>query len=431
MSVLTIPTAEVFEPLLRPSRYKGAYGGRGSAKSHFFAGLLIEELVRDPTKRAVCVREVQKSLKDSAKLLLEDKIRQHGLGEHFNILNDRIETTKGGVILFQGMQDHTAESIKSLEGMSYAWCEEASTISAKSLELLRPTIRAPGSEIWFSWNPRLAADPVDRLLRNEETPPDAVVVKATYKDNPWFPKELEAERLFDKRHKPDRYGHIWLGDYEPQAVGAIFTLADVDEHRVTEAPRDFARIVVAVDPAVSSDEMADEHGIVVCGISDAGHGYVLEDATTKGSPRAWASRAIAMYDLHGADSIIVEKNQGGEMCKAVMDGVRTGLPVELVHATRGKHVRAEPISALYQTGRIHHVGHFPQLEAQLFQITAAGYEGEGSPDRADALVWAFTSLFNKLIRPPVEHQTRQAVAMNYDPMAYDRDQYARQAVAYD
>lgn len=429
MSVLKIPTAEVFEPLLVPSRYKGAYGGRGSAKSHFFAGLLVEELLRDPTKRAVCVREVQKSLKDSAKLLIEDKIKQHGLHEHFTVLHDRIETKGGGIILFQGMQDHTAESIKSLEGMNYAWCEEASTMSAKSLEMLRPTIRAPGSELWFSWNPRLASDPVDRLLRSDELPPDAVIVKATYRDNPWFPKELEAERQFDKKNKPDRYGHIWLGDYEPQAVGAIFTLADVDEHRVSQAPSEFDRIVVAVDPAVSSDEMADEHGIVVCGISPSGHGYVLEDATTKGSPRKWAARAIAMYDLYGADCIIVEKNQGGEMCKAVLDGVRPGLPVELVHATRGKHVRAEPISALYQTGRIHHVGHMPSLEAQLFQITASGYEGEGSPDRADALVWALTSLFNRLIRPPEPMHTRQTVAADYDPMNYERSFH--QAVAYD
>ena len=167
MSVLRIDTAEVFEPLLGRARYKGAYGGRGSGKSWFMASLLIDYALCNNGFRAVCIREVQKSLKESAKRLIEDTIEQHGVGSRFNVLADRIETPGGGVILFQGMQDHTADSIKSLEGMDVAWTEEAQSLSARSLELLRPTIRKPGSELWFSWNPRRKVDPVDVMLRGD------------------------------------------------------------------------------------------------------------------------------------------------------------------------------------------------------------------------------------------------------------------------
>lgn len=224
MTTLRIETAPVFEPLLKPSRYKGAWGGRGSGKSHIFAEMLIEDALMNPGLRSVCVREVQKSLRESAKRLIEDKLKAFGLGEKqgFKILVDRIETPGGGVIIFQGMQDHTAESIKSLEGFSRAWIEEAQTLSARSLGLLRPTIRATGSELWFSWNPTRKSDPVDQMLRGPETPTDAIVVRANYSENPWFPSVLEQERLDCLRTQPDQYPHIWEGDYATVLTGAYY-----------------------------------------------------------------------------------------------------------------------------------------------------------------------------------------------------------------
>jgi phage terminase large subunit len=125
---LSIPTAEIFEPLLAPSRYKGAHGGRGSGKSQFFAGLMVEQALMRPGFRGVCIREVQKSLKESAKRLIEDKIEQHGLGSLFEVQAAEIRTPGGGIIIFQGMADHTAESIKSLEGFDVAWVEEAQSL---------------------------------------------------------------------------------------------------------------------------------------------------------------------------------------------------------------------------------------------------------------------------------------------------------------
>jgi len=395
LSILEIPTPRVFVPLLKPARYKGAHGGRGSGKSHFFAELGIRRCLNRPGSRGVCIREVQKTLKESAKRLIEDKIRALGVGHLFDVQADRIITPGDGVVLFQGMQDHTAESIKSLEGFDWAWGEEAQTLSARSLELLRPTIRADDSELWFSWNPRNQNDPIDQLLRGKEPPPGAAVVRANYSDNPFFPKELEAEREFDRKTKPDRYAHIWLGEYEPTSVGAIWDHDNFRTHRVEKAP-DLERIVVAVDPATTATENADEHGIIVAATGQNKRGYVLDDMTTKGSPRKWAERVLAAYDLYNADAIVIEVNQGGDMVRHTLESVRKGVRIIEVRATRGKHVRAEPISALYALGKISHAGHFPELEAQMCRMTSAGYEGNGSPDRVDALVWAFTDLFPQL-----------------------------------
>ncbi len=222
MSALEIETAEKFEPLLVSSRYKGIHGGRGSGKSHFFAELLVEAALMKPGLRALCVREVQRSLKESAKRLIEDKIATLGVGSKFEILQSEIKTPGNGIISFTGMQDHTAESVKSYEGYDIAWIEEARSLSARSLTLLRPTIRKEGSEIWASWNPGFARDPIDDLLRGPNPPPDAVVVEANWNDNPWFPATLNDERLYDQAHRPEQYGHIWEGEYAKIYEGAYY-----------------------------------------------------------------------------------------------------------------------------------------------------------------------------------------------------------------
>jgi len=240
-------TAPLFEPLLAPSRYKGAWGGRGSGKSHFFAELLIGHSIRQRGLLSVCIREVQKSLKDSAKRLIEAKLAHYGLGEAtgFKIYRETIRTPGDGIIIFQGMQDHTAESIKSLEGFQRALVEEAQSLSARSLALLRPTIRAAGSELWFAWNPRHRTDPVDAMLRGAEIPTGAVVVRANWSDNKKFTAELEQERLDCLRMSPDQYDHIWEGGYARVTEGAYYA------RQLSEA-RDAGRIGrVSADPLMT------------------------------------------------------------------------------------------------------------------------------------------------------------------------------------
>lgn len=251
MSTLQIQTPRVYVPLLAEARYKGAYGGRGSGKSHNFAEMLIEECIREKTD-AVCLREIQKSLKFSVKKLLENKIASMNAGSYFEVQNEQIKSAAGGVIIFQGMQDHTSESIKSLEGFKIAWFEEAQTASQRSLDLLRPTIRAPGSQLWFSWNPRFATDPVDQLLRGPTPPPGAIVVEANYTDNPWLPAELQDEMEYDKRRDPDKYAHIWLGKYQSNTSSRVFKNWTIEEFEVdpTAVIRQGADWGFSVDPTV-------------------------------------------------------------------------------------------------------------------------------------------------------------------------------------
>lgn len=236
MTVLKLSTPEWSMPLLEPARYKGAHGGRGSGKSHVFAELMIEAHIMDPKRRSVCVREVQKSLAQSVKRLLETKIEQMNAGAYFEIQEACIKSKKGdGMIIFQGMQNHTADSIKSLEGYDCAWVEEAQSLSQTSLDLLRPTIRKPGSELWFTWNPRSEKDPVDLLLRGATPPKGSVIIEVNYTDNPWFPQVLRDEMEYDRSRDPDKYQHVWLGQYLSNSEARVFRNWRIDEF---EAPAD-------------------------------------------------------------------------------------------------------------------------------------------------------------------------------------------------
>ena len=211
-------------PLLQPARYKGAHGGRGGGKSHFFAEAIVEAHLLDPNSKTVCIREIQKSLRHSVKALIEAKIEKLGVLSHFDIQRDLILNRHGGgLIIFQGMQDHTADSIKSLEDFNRAWIEEAQTISARSLRLLRPTIRKAGSEIWASWNPENETDPINQLLR-ADPPPDSIVVEVNIHDNPFASKETWDEYAGDRDRAKRRqeagdknawadFEHVWHGKY--------------------------------------------------------------------------------------------------------------------------------------------------------------------------------------------------------------------------
>lgn len=208
---IKIDVPRKLKPLLYPARYKGAYGGRGGAKSHFFAEQMIVRCYSKQT-RAVCIREIQNSIKDSVRQLLIDKIGKLGLGAYFEVLDQEIRGPDGSLIIFKGMQSYNADNIKSLEAYDIAWVEEAQTLSQHSLDLLRPTIRKEGSELWFSWNPRYKTDPVDKFFR-KNPPTEAVSVFINWADNPWFPQVLRKEMEHDFATDPDKAEHIWNGAY--------------------------------------------------------------------------------------------------------------------------------------------------------------------------------------------------------------------------
>lgn len=182
-----------------------------------------------------------------------------------------------------------------------------------------------------------------------------------------------------------------------EAEGALWTTAALDSGR-KPAPASFSRIVVAVDPPVTGHAGSDECGIVIAGAVTEGppsqwRAFVLEDASVRGAaPADWARAAIAAMDRHGADRLVAEVNQGGDLVETVVRQIDPMVPFRAVRASRGKCARAEPVAALYDQGRVHHAGSFHALEDQMCRMTQAGYEGQGSPDRVDALVWALTDL---------------------------------------
>lgn len=208
------------------------------------------------------------------------------------------------------------------------------------------------------------------------------------------------------RQLEERYGGTRLGRQElegellEEIPGALWSIDDIEQSRRPDAPDELDRIIVAVDPAASSDEGSDETGIVCVGLAKDrdgySRGYVLADRSLKGTPEEWARAAVNLYREFEADRIIAEKNQGGEMVEAVIRAYDRNVPVTLVHASRGKLIRAEPISALYEQHRVHHIGRFNKLEEQMCMFSIDYDRRNGSPDRMDALVWGLSYLFNKL-----------------------------------
>ena len=251
--ILDIPTPDWGLPYLEPKRYKGIKGGRSGGKSHFFAELIAEKHIVDKDFQTVCVREIQKSLKFSAKKLIEDKIRLFNCQHLFTFTLTEIKRIDGeGIIIFQGLQDHTADSIKSLEGFDLAWVEEAQSISSISMELLLPTIRAVGSEIWFSWNPRSPEDPIEKLFSDLNE--DMILTHVNYYDNPFCPAEIFREAQRHKEYSPETYDHVWLGvansGTESAFIRPEWINACVDAHKVLHVfDNNYGRDVVGYDCA--------------------------------------------------------------------------------------------------------------------------------------------------------------------------------------
>jgi phage terminase large subunit-like protein len=201
-----------------------------------------------------------------------------------------------------------------------------------------------------------------------------------------------------------------LGEYAEVAPGALWTDEIIDQHRVEDVP-DMLRVVVAVDPSGSGDEDNagnDEIGIVVAGLGQDGRAYVLEDLTLKAGPKTWGNVATTAFDRHMADKIVAETNYGGDMVKFVVQTAKPGVPFKKLTASRGKAVRAEPISSLTEQGKIRFAGQFSQLEDELCAFTTNGYVGQNSPNRADAFVWAMSELFPGIVKEKRERKEQSS-----------------------
>ena len=240
---------EKLQFIFQPMRYKVARGGRGSGKSWSFARALLQQGVSKPL-HILCTREVQKSIKDSVHKLLSDQIQALGYGAFYEVLETEIRGKNGTKFIFAGLSQQTVESIKSLEGCDRVWCEEAQVISKRSWDVLIPTIRKEGSEIWISYNPELESDETHQRF-TINPPDDCISVLINYLDNPWFPDVLEKERQRCLLRDPQSYPNIWDGKCKPAVEGAIYyneiERMQLDE-QICRVPYDpFLRVHIVLD----------------------------------------------------------------------------------------------------------------------------------------------------------------------------------------
>jgi hypothetical protein len=383
------------------SRYKIIHGGRGSGKSWSVARALLMRGVRKPL-RILCAREFQNSLADSVHRLLADQLEPLQLSDFYTVGKSSIVGSNGTEFLFAGLR-HNVSKIKSFEGVDIAWVEEGQTVSKKSFDVLIPTIRRLGSEIWVTLNPDLEDD--DVWQRFVKWPlPGSIVQQVNWSHNAWFPGELRLEKDHLKAHDLDAYQNVWEGHCRSHVQNALWKMEIFGPNREpapeTEQQRDallatLKRVVVGLDPSGCTgedDSLSDEVGIVVVGLGHDGIARILEDATGHYSPNDWAKKAIELYDRWKADLIVAETNFGGAMVESNIRTARRNAPVKKVNASKGKVQRAEPVAALYEQGKVRHVGHFAGLERQYCQFSTSGYMGARSPDRADAAIWALTEL---------------------------------------
>lgn len=365
--------------------------GRGAGKTRTAAEWLAWESIRQPMTRWAIVAPTFSDARDTCaegESGVISILRRYKMLKSWNRSIGEIILTNGSRIKlfsadqpdrFRGPQHHGA------------WCDELAAYRySDAWDQLQFGLRLGDKpRIIVTTTPRPV--PLIRALANRTDGSVAITRGSTF-DNaknlaPSALMELQARYNGTRLGKQELYGEI-LEDVE----GALWTKGLIDRNRLQVAPP-LARIVVSIDPAVTNTKDSDETGIIVCGSDTAGHGYVLGDYSFRGSPLDWASKAVEIFDKHKADSILVEVNQGGDMVTAVLQQIRMGLPIREVRAHIGKRLRAEPISAMYEQGRIHHIGEFDQLEDQMATWTPEEVE---SPDRLDAMVQGFADLLGTI-----------------------------------
>lgn len=360
-------------------RHKVARGGRGSGKSWSIARLLAIRGYAQPL-RVLCVREVQKSIKESSHRLLADTIAGLGLGGWYDVQQQVIKGPNGTEFAFAGLQDHTADSLKSYEGFDICWIEEAHTVTERSAQVLIPTIRKPGSELWWSYNPEQDEDFVHQLAGMDD--PDTLVIDINWRDNPWFPEELEKERVKLQRLNPDLYAHVWEGHCR-SAAGLMFK-RDWFKHYDVLPSR--LNLYIASDYAVTPDGGDwTEHG--VWGLADNGDMYAVDWWYGQTDPAEWIDKWIELISQHRPLAAFEEK---GVILRAV-DGAITKRMRETQTFVRrvplasagSKAERALGFAARASAGTVHLPRTAPWAMRLLNQLCAFNGEDGRQDDAVD------------------------------------------------
>jgi len=396
-------------------RFNLVYGGSRSGKTFEIVGTVIERALLAPNSRHLIVRQEGTSAKRAiVKGTWPEviKARFDGLDYVWKELYGYFELPNGSEVWIGGLNDDAA--LEKILGNEYStiYINEASEVKYLAFTLLRSRLAQTAETIegkqlsqrfYADLNPTTRQHWTYRLWKDGVDPAsDLPIDRSIYHSvvvNPYDNKEnLSPEYLADLEALPPAARKRFLeGEYVADAEFALWRRGSIAH---TQEIPDLVRIIVAIDPAVSNEAGSDETGIICAGVDAGGNGYVIADDSGKYGPEQWARKAVALYHMYDADRIVAEINQGGDMVESTVRAVNPSVPFKQVRATRGKAVRAEPIAALYERGKVYHAGGLEVLEDQMCSFTtdfdrkAQGY----SPDRVDALVWAFTELFPKLTR---------------------------------
>lgn len=376
------------EPLLKPVRYKGARGGRGSGKSWFFGTELVATCAAYPDVSAVCIREVQKSIRLSSKRLIEQKIIDLGLSHLFDITQVEIRHKNGpGLITFQGMQDHTADSIKSLEGFKIAWVEEAQSLSTRSLRLLRPTLRS-GSQLWFSWNPEFPEDPIEELFAQPDD--DMVCVTVNWNDNPYFPEELRGEMERDKRiYSPQMWEHIWNGAYITGDMGEVFKWSWFKPYMQAPAA---GKIVHSWDTAYKAQDHNDPSACTVW-LIDGESAYLLHVLNERMEYPELKKRMHQMALDYPPDMVLIEDKASGQSLLQELR-LENSFPLHAIEPTGDKITRASACTDIIEQGKVYVPNQAEWLNEYKKQLTRFSFSKELQKNQHDDMVDSTSQFIN-------------------------------------
>jgi energy-coupling factor transporter ATP-binding protein EcfA2 len=393
-----IELLEQYKPLFidpPPTRYFLVTGSRGSGKS-YTVNLFLLNLTYEEGHVILFTRYTLVSAFISIIPEFIDKIELLGKQEDFEVTQSEIINKRtGSKILFRGIKTSSGvntANLKSIAGVTTFVLEEAEELVDEDIfdriDLSVRDVNKP-NRVMLIMNPSFKSHWVyKRFVKNPDSK-YCTYIHTTYLHNKQNLSQSFIEQAKrTRKENQHRYEHLFLGKWLDDAEGMLWNRPIIERSRMPTAP-ELQRIVVAIDPAATANMESDETGIIVCGKDKAGYGYVLEDLSGKYSPSQWGNIAVKARERWNADCIVAEKNQGGDMVESVIRSAGEKQRIKLVTATKGKFVRAEPIYSLYEQGKIFHIGHFPLLESQM--ITFDPDKGK-SPDRVDALVWAFTEL---------------------------------------
>lgn len=404
------------------------FGGSRSGKTFLHVRNTIMRAVKAPKSRHAMLRLSFKSIKNSIVLDTFPKVMDICFpGVAYNISKTDWYATfaNGSEIWFAGLDDK--DRIEKILGMEFVtvYLNECSQIPWASVGIVMTRLAQKVHQVvagneqlmkpraYYDCNPPSKSHWSYRLFIEKRDPETKLPLArpdnyTSYQINPEANQDnLSPEYLESLRALSPRLQKRFLkGEFTDANPSQLFSEETIETHRTdgTDLP-EMVRVVVSVDPSGSGDADNadnDEIGIMVAGLGTDGNAYLLEDCTVKAGPATWGRVATDAFDRHAADVVVGEQNYGGAMVKHVIDTSRPRTPYKQVTATRGKAVRAEPFSALYEQGKVKHVGQFQKLEDELVGFTTFGYVGESSPNRADALIWALAELFPGMVRAKKE-----------------------------